>query len=82
MFEKTDKQLKIIRNALYNFMSDLSEEYYCAGWMINWEYECWQRFLEGRFTPEEKYVLDLLRHEAGGWMKFDYEFVPWDLWIE
>lgn len=81
MFEKPDEQLEIACRALYDYMSYLSEEYWCAGWLIDWEYECWQMLVEGTFRPEESYTLNLLRHEVGGWMKYNCEFVDWDVWL-
>lgn len=59
---------------LRRFMSDLSEEYYCAGWLIGLEYSLWnmleggsRRFGLGEVTDEELRDLWALYQQAGGW---------------
>jgi hypothetical protein len=66
--------------ALAEYMSDLSEEAYCAGWMDGLEYALWQVVLGersdyGQTTFTSKHATDLRRLSAscGGWILFDEE---------
>lgn len=58
----------------YAFMSSLSEEYYCAGWLISLEYSLYElahegggRFGQGVVTAEEAAQLLRFARETGGW---------------
>ncbi len=62
-------------------MSDLSEDYFCAGWMSDCEYALWAD-LTGRevagvqgwnITDEEKAELRLAHEVAGGWIVWSDE---------
>jgi len=64
--------------ALAQYMSDLSEEAYCAGWMDGLEYALWQVVLGDRtdyghltFTPEHASTLRRLSASCRGWIVFD-----------
>ena len=66
------------QRALADYMSDLSEEAYCAGWMSGLEYALWEAVLgrEGAFGrllfgPEEVGRLKDLAQACGGWIIFD-----------
>jgi len=62
------------QQALYEYMSYLSEDCYCAGWMEGTEAACWEavvnggtRFGIGFITAEEAAELRRLSETAGGW---------------
>jgi hypothetical protein len=66
--------------ALAEYMSDLSEDAYCAGWMDGLEYALWQVVLGQRtkyghstFTKEHATQLRRLATSCGGWIVFDHE---------
>lgn len=59
---------------LLALMTGISEEYYCAGWMIGLEYACYAASKEGSIdygmgviTERQAILLRLLSEEAGGW---------------
>jgi hypothetical protein len=63
---------------LADFMSKLSEEAYCAGWMTGLEYALWELLLGGRkeygwlvVTDEQQHRLRQLSNDCGGWVYFD-----------
>jgi hypothetical protein len=68
---------------LMEYMSDLSEEAYCAGWMANLEYELWAAVTGGP-TKYGRAVVDAfaidklqrLSNQCGGWIVFDDEAGP------
>jgi hypothetical protein len=71
----TPDQLK-----LCEYMSDLSEDAYCAGWMDGLEYALWEALLGLRgaygwleLTKEQKEDLRVLSEKCGGWIIFDDE---------
>ena len=63
---------------LADYMSDLSEEAYSAGWAKGLEFDLWEA-LEGRLKKygrlevnrEVQYNLKRLSDEANGWIVFD-----------
>ena len=64
--------------ALAQYMSELSEEAYCAGWMDGLEYALWQVVLDQRraygrlvFTSDHVLKLRSLSEASGGWIIFD-----------
>ena len=78
---------------LARLMSDLSEEYRCAGWLIDCEYALWaeltgEQLLNERgwgISEEEKEELRLLQELAGGWVIWSDEsggrmFLPIEEW--
>ena len=76
---------------LAKYMSDLSEESYCAGWMQGLEYALWQVLVDGRsaygrvtFTSVHADRLRRLSELCGGWIVFDdvteETFVPLSDW--
>jgi hypothetical protein len=78
---------------LQQFMSDLSEEAYCAGWMDGLEFALWNAVLNGpreygylQITPEHISQLKRLAHESGGWIYFDNKsgetFISMEDWQE
>jgi hypothetical protein len=63
---------------LADFMSDLSEEAYCAGWMEGLEYALWEAVIGlrrdyGRLdvTEEQRARLHELSDSCQGWIVFD-----------
>jgi len=66
------------QRALADFMSDLSEEAYCAGWMEGLEYALWEAVLGVRrdygrlhFTGAQQARLRELSDCCEGWIVFD-----------
>lgn len=77
--------------ALADYMSELSEQAYYAGWMLELEYELWQALTNGprkygRLQVTGSHIAQLLRlsNAAGGWISFDSvhgeSFVKLDEW--
>jgi hypothetical protein len=65
---------------LADLMSELSEEAYCAGWMVGLEYALWELLLRrrrnyGRLTATDAQLSRLrqLSDDCGGWVIFDDE---------
>jgi hypothetical protein len=78
---------------LADLMSRLSEDYYCAGWLIGLEYDLWRAiFAERRFGFGEIPAYDLLQlarlaDQLGGWVVWDDEkhkpkFVFLNEWLQ
>ena len=70
---------------LASYMSELSEQAYCAGWMLDLEFDLWRAVTEGPFrygrlelTTEHVERLRSLSQACGGWIMFgdDQELVP------
>ena len=73
-------QLKADQRALAQYMSDLSERAYCAGWMGDLEYALWEVVLGERrdygrvtFSDEQAAELRRLSEASRGWIVFDDE---------
>ena len=63
---------------LAEYMSALSEEAYCAGWMDGLEFELWEVVINGprrcgrlQITHDHIAQLRRLSEAAGGWIVFD-----------
>lgn len=63
---------------LAQYMSDLSEEAYCAGWMQDLEYDLWTAVVRGsrpygrlQISDEQIAHLGRLSAECSGWIYFD-----------
>jgi hypothetical protein len=78
---------------LLALMTGISEEYYCAGWMMGLEFDLWRAretgpldYGRGMVTTRQCDLLRLLSEEAGGWWVFDMErgsvFLPLAEWLE
>jgi hypothetical protein len=77
---------------LRDYMSELSEDYYCAGWLIDLEYSLWHAIEAGtgdfngfRLTEEEVKNLKTLSATCAGWIVWNDEsaqetFVPLAEW--
>jgi len=72
---------------LARVMADLSEEYWCAGWLTELEFELWTATLgeECPFTSAEVAELRYLSRKCGGWIVWHdeapwYRFVPLATW--
>jgi hypothetical protein len=85
------QQLDPDARALADFMSELSEEAYCAGWMAGLEFELWRALIGGsraygglEITDEQLARLRELSEAAEGWILFDDVeeelLVPLDEW--
>jgi hypothetical protein len=72
-------------------MSDISEDYYCSGWVYGLEYELWlmlsggdRGFGLGELSESEVDELRRLSEKAGGWWRWDKEdgkiFVTLEEW--
>lgn len=73
LFDLTPEQ-----RALADFMSELSEEAFCAGWMLGLEYALWEavfglRASYGRLILGDQEIARLgeLSRGCGGWIVFD-----------
>ena len=76
--------------ALYNFMSDISEECWCAGWLGGNEYDIWQVLHHGESplanrhpNPRLLRLCQALSVEIGGWIIWtdSPQFVPMPQWL-
>ncbi len=78
---------------LDEFMSELSEEAFTAGWMTGLEYALWEAVISGPksygrldITNEHIKKLILLSENCGGWIYFDDEteetFMTKECWVE
>ena len=74
------KNLTPAQAELERYMSDLSEEAYCAGWMQGLEYALWEVVLGelgeyGRLVLSQEHRMRLrnLSQACGGWIVFDDE---------
>jgi hypothetical protein len=87
LHELTPQQL-----ALAQYMSELSEEAFCAGWMECLEFDLWKAvtsgpFLYGCLQLEADHIQKLseLSQHCGGWIVFDDEreelFLPMAEWL-
>jgi len=81
------------QRVLADYMSDLSEEAYAAGWMAGLEFELWEALegkikVYGRLKINEEILRKLRRlsDEANGWIYFDdieeEKYVSFDEWKE
>jgi hypothetical protein len=63
---------------LARVMGDLSQDYWCAGWLIDLEYDLWAavRGEQNPFTTAELAELKYLSHKCGGWIVWHDE-KPW-----
>jgi hypothetical protein len=79
------------QHALAEYMSNLSEDAYCAGWMHGLEFALWQLVLGERrefgrllLTDEQRLELRRLAAAADGWIVFDEQreeiWVPYETW--
>ena len=85
------KRLTKEQYELYEYMSELSEIAYCAGWMAGWEVKLWDAIKNniseiGRLelTNAIKENIHRLSKACDGWIIFDEneEFTPTKEWIE
>jgi len=75
--------------ALADYMSELSQAAYCAGWMEDLEYDLWRAVESGPFeygflnlTAEHTKKLRSLSEACGGWIIFadEEQFIPLNRW--
>jgi hypothetical protein len=88
--ENKDKEQAMPMNwkqkALYDLMSDISEDCYCAGWMMGNEYILWEILMnpnasrnygQAIVTPEQIAILREISTEIGGWIRWrDEDEIP------
>ncbi|MEO1013298.1 MAG: hypothetical protein AAFX53_18545 [Bacteroidota bacterium] len=76
---------------LAEYMSFLSEDAFCAGWMDGLEFGLWkgmnneiEEYERLKFTDEIVEKLKELSLKAKGWIVFDdvqeESFLPWEMW--
>lgn len=88
--EITDDDQLMFAQLLANFMSELSEEAYCAGWMDGLEYSLYHFVKNGagaygqtHISDEDIAKLKRLSELAGGWIDgTDEKIVPIEQWEE
>ena len=87
----TPSHLTAEQRALAHYMSGLSEEAYCAGWMSGLEYALWEVVLGRRreygglpIEETQRNELRELSRRCGGWIVFDdakgETWLPLDAW--
>lgn len=80
------------QRALADYMSELSEDAYCAGWMNGLEHALWLAVTAGPvpyglldLSPEQVERLRHLSTACGGWIRYDEQteetFVALNDWI-
>ncbi|MBV9493279.1 MAG: hypothetical protein JOZ54_03450 [Acidobacteria bacterium] len=81
-----ERDLTPAQRALAERMSEISEETYCAGWMMDLELDLWSLVLAGEgtyggysLTREEVAELRALSDACGGWIVFDD--TTWETWV-
>lgn len=79
---------------LLALMAGISEECWCAGWMMDNEFACWkaaesgiaQNYGQSIITVRQAQLLRLLSLESGGWWIWDGgakpKFIRLDKWFE
>jgi len=91
-------RMQAAQRALLVYMRHLSEENWCAGWLIGLEFTLWDWVLRRQSGAEpaseferanipDTEVLSWLAEQAGGWWHWDEEsrepkFVPPNEWVE
>ncbi len=72
------RDLTTDQRRLADFMSDLSEQAYCAGWMDGLEYALWEALVGTRreygrldLSDTQRMRLRELSEACGGWIVFD-----------
>lgn len=88
-----ERNQELAAQALLQLMSDISEEFWCAGWMSELEHSLWTAINDDetrrawRFPSVDAYAETLLKlaGEAGGWWRSNEEyeqvFVPTEQWL-
>ena len=84
-----DDTQEAARLGLLLMMRGVSEEYWCAGWLIDLEYVLWEVVI-GKpssiaLTERQTQLLRLLSEEAGGWWRYADEgeqFLLMEDWLE
>lgn len=86
MTEEEAAKVLIKPEALRDYMSDLSEKYWSAGWLSNCEYDIWDAFITGEphhgfdLNREERDALKAYVIMLGGWHTYD-EFLNLKDWL-
>jgi hypothetical protein len=89
---RAERARPYLQEALYMLMSDISEECYCAGWLIDNEFRLWSAVADpaddrqygmGEIEPEQIAKLKELSELVGGWIvwKDGAQFVPMQEWL-
>ncbi len=82
------EELTSLEKALCRLMSDVSEDYWCAGWFSGIEYQIWAElhaYGSRRFNTDELEAIDALSKETGTWITWadgdaSQRAVPLDEW--
>ncbi len=76
--ERMSSRLTPAQRALAEYMSQLSEEFYCAGWLIGLEYALWDAVRSGHGPLGWQHLDEMqisrlrdLSHQCDGWIVFD-----------
>ena len=90
-----ERVAKHARAELLHLMEYLSEEHWCAGWIMSNEFILWEIVTTGRrhygmggLTEDEVSRLRELAEDAGGWIAWDDDsesgtkFIPMKKWLE
>ena len=80
----TERLQKVSAALLLIRMENISEDWYCAGWLHGLEYMLWEIVKAGGAKPgmtkEECDEFLQLAHDAGGWYEFDSKLTPLPEW--
>jgi hypothetical protein len=83
---------ELVREALLQLMSDISEDCWCAGWLLDLEFFLWEAITTGKsdfgwgLSEPELARLKHLHQMAGGWWIWAEDektnrFVPTEEWL-
>jgi hypothetical protein len=74
---RPDDALKPLQRALYQMMSDISEDCWCAGWMMGNEFALWDAIVTGDRTYGQCWMDEdmlasckALAEQVGGWIEW------------
>lgn len=75
-------EAQIAAALLGRVMADLSEDYWCAGWMSDLEYALWSATHGGRspFTRSDLAQVKYLSSKCGGWIVW-HDAAPWRRYV-
>lgn len=80
----TERLQKVSAALLLIKMENISEDWYCAGWMCGLEFMLWEMVTAGGAKPgmskEECDEFLQLAHDAGGCYEFDNKLTPLPEW--
>lgn len=99
--EAAERELAVVRerlalsakSLLLGKMEEISEDLWCAGWLIGLEFSLWRAVTDGpfdyglgRISQEDCDLLKSLSDDAGGWWRLDINsgrtFTPMNEWLQ